>query len=434
MVTIVPLADAYVEGATPNTGYGTTSRIVADGDPLREIFLRFDLSSVRESVQTVRLRLHLADTVDAGSPVGGSVARVDDTGWVEATVTYTTRPTTWGPIVAMLGTVTRNTWVEVDVTAAVRSAGIVTLGVRSPNTDGAYYDSRESGANSPQLVVARGAAAPVVTGTVIAAAGDTVCAPGAVSTATTCRHQSVSNVVAADASITAFLGLGDLQYENGDLAGFQSTYEASYGRFRSITKPVPGNHEYNTPGATGYYSYFGALAGDRTKGYYSFDIGSSWHIVALNSNCSVVSCVAGSTQEQWLRADLAASTRPCTVAFWHHPRFSSGSGHGNDTTVAPFWDALQQDGVELVLNGHEHVYERFAPQLPNGTADLNGIREIIVGTGGKEQTGFSAARPNSVVRLTGFAILKLTLGVSAYSWKLVSETGAVLDAGTGWCH
>ena len=227
--------------------------------------------------------------------------------------------------------------------------------------------------------------------------------------------------------------LGDLQYENGELAGFQRSYDPSYGRVKSKTLPAPGNHEYNTAGATGYYAYFGALAGDPTKGYYSTDIGTTWHVVALNSNCSFVACSAGSAQEQWLRADLAANTRPCVVAFWHHPRFSSGS-HGNDTTVAPFWDALQQFGAELVLGGHEHDYERFAPQLPGGAADANGIREIIVGTGGRSLGSFGTMKANSLVRISTFGVMKLTLGTSSYSWKFVDESGTTRDSGTGTCH
>jgi hypothetical protein len=273
-----------------------------------------------------------------------------------------------------------------------------------------------------------------VTGAVVAAAGDAVCVPGSAVTATTCHQQAVSDLVEHDSSVVAFLALGDLQYENGELASFQTAYEASYGRFKDITKPAPGNHEYNTPGASGYYTYFGAGAGDPAKGYTSFDIGAAWHVVQLNSNCSFVSCNAGSTQDQWLRADLAASTRPCTIAYWHHPRFSSGSEHGDDTTVAPFWNALQQYGAEVVLNGHEHVYERFAPQLPDRTANPDGIRQFTVGTGGKSMTGFAAARLNSEIRLTGFGVLKLTLGANAYSWQLMSEGGGVLDSGSGTCH
>lgn len=431
--TLGPIADAYVEADTPSVAYGTAAQIVTDASPLREILVRFDLSSLSGAVQSARLRLHVANVSSGGSPAGGTVSRVDDDTWVESAVTYATRPTAWGPGIGAFGAVAQNTWAEADVTTAVTTGGVLTLGVRSSNTDGAYYDSRETGANAPQLVVTLGTPVPPVTGAVVAAVGDMVCPPGSAVTATTCRQQSVSDLVANDAAVTALLVLGDLQYDNGELANFQAAYEPSYGRVKAKTKPAPGNHEYNTPGAPGYYTYFGAAAGDPAKGYYSFDVGTTWHVVALNSNCSAVACSPGSTQEQWLRADLAATARPCVVAFWHHPRFSSGS-HGDDTTVAPFWDALGQYGAELVLSGHDHDYERFASQLPSGAADPNGIRELIVGTGGKSLGSFGAPKQNSAVRISTFGVVKLTLGTSAYSWQFVNEAGTVLDSGAGTCH
>jgi hypothetical protein len=242
---------------------------------------------------------------------------------------------------------------------------------------------------------------------------------------------SVSNLINNDSSVQHFLALGDLQYPNGELANFQTAYEASYGRFKAKTKPAPGNHEYNTTNATGYYTYFGALAGDPTKGYYSFDVGTTWHIVSLNSNCTFVSCAAGSAQEQWLRADLAASTRPCTIAYWHHPRFSSSA---DATNVDPLWRAVADDGGELVLTGHAHFYERFAPMNASGGADANGVRSFVVGTGGKSMSGFGTTHANSLVRLQTFGVLKLTLGTSSYSWQMVNESGSILDSGTGTCH
>jgi hypothetical protein len=292
------------------------------------------------------------------------------------------------------------------------------------------------------LVVASGSgsrgaepAAPrPVVGPVVAAVGDAACAPGARRTPTRCRQRSVSELVVTDATLAAFLALGDLQYEHGGRAAFAGPYDESYGRAKAITRPVPGNHEYDTPDARGYYRYFGALAGDPTTGYYSFDVGT-WHVVALNSNCDAVSCAAGSAQDRWLRADLADHPGACTLAFWHHPRFSSGWGHGDDPGVAPFWDALQSVGAEIVLNGHEHVYERFAPQRPDRSAAPDGIRQFTVGTGGKEHTGFATPAPNSEVRIDRhFGVLRLTLGTDAYSWEFVGERGGVLDAGSGACH
>jgi hypothetical protein len=344
MSTLIPVADASVSQSASTTRYGTRPLLSVDGSPVLRTFVRFDLASVPASLSTAKLRLHVDDVNGAQSPAGGTLASASNVTWSESATNWNTRPAVDGAALATLGSVARNTWVEVDVTAFVasRAGGKVTFALTSTNPDGAHYDSRETSATAPQLVVTTGAPPPTVTGVTIAAVGDMVCPPGSATTATECRQQQVADELAADASVTQVLALGDLQYENGEPAGFQRAYDASYGQVKAKTRPVPGNHEYNTAGATGYFTYFGAAAGDPTKGYDSFDVGTKWHLVALNSNCSVVACAAGSQQEQWLRADLAASARPCTIAFWHHPRFSSGS-HGDATTVTPLWSALADE-------------------------------------------------------------------------------------------
>ncbi len=270
-----------------------------------------------------------------------------------------------------------------------------------------------------------------VAGVHVAAVGDMACDPSGAVTSSSCRQLAVSNLVVNDPDNQLFLALGDLQYENGALSGFQTAYEQSYGRIKNKTMPTVGNHEYGTAGASAYFTYWGAVAGAAGKGYYSYDVGNTWHVVTLNSNCDVVSCATGSAQEQWLRADLAATTRPCVIATWHHPRFSSDY---SNTPVAPFWTALQQYGAELALAGHEHSYERFAPQLPDGTASTNGIQEIVVGTGGRSLDGFRTPLATSVVRLSTFGVTRLVLGDGGYSWQFVDQTGAIRDSGTRTCH
>jgi hypothetical protein len=230
------------------------------------------------------------------------------------------------------------------------------------------------------------------------------------------------------------LVLGDVQYEDGTLSRYQESYDLSWGRLKSITRPAVGNHEYRTAGASGYFSYFGAAAGDKTKGYYSYDLGA-WHLIALNSNCTYVGgCGVGSPQEQWLKADLAAHPNVCTLAYFHHPRFSSGQ-HGSDASYDVFWNSLYAAGVEVVLNGHDHIYERFAPQNPRGGADPNGIQQFIVGTGGKEHTSIASVQPNSAARNTDtFGFLKLTLHPTSYDWQFVPETGKTFtDSGSRNC-
>ena len=439
ITTATPVADTYVQADTATTNYGTTTRMPADSAPVRQIFSRFDLYALSGPVQAAKLRVHVSSVADSQSSSGGSVALVNDNTWSETGMTYNNRPTSFGTNLATLGAVNRDTWYEFNVTSAITTGGLVTLGLRSTNGDGAFYDSRESGVHAPQLIVTTATTTTTTTlpqaGDVkIAAMADLACPQGLGTNATSCRQVQISNLILNDPSISMFLALGDLQYESGELANFQTSYENSYGRLKSITKPTPGNHEYATAGASGYYTYFGAQAGDPTKGYYSFDVGTQWHIVMLNGNCDILSCTATSTQTQWLTDDLTANTRPCTIATWHQPRWSSGNEHGSDTHFGPWWDVLQQYNAEVVLNGHEHSYERFAPQLPSGVASETGIREIVAGTGGRSLYTFAAAQPNSIVRLSTMGLFTMTLGNGTYSWQFSGEDGTVFDSGTGTCH
>jgi hypothetical protein len=228
--------------------------------------------------------------------------------------------------------------------------------------------------------------------------------------------------------------LGDNAYEDGSATQYANCYDPTWGRHKARTRPAPGNHEYHTAGAPDYYAYYGANAGPSGLGYYSFDFGD-WHIISLNSN---IPMSAGSVQEQWLRADLAASTKRCTLAYWHHPLFSSGAVHGNQTQTQPLWQALYDAGADLVLSAHEHIYERFAPQTPAGVADATrGIREILVGSGGRSHYALMATPvANSEVRNNDtWGVLKLTLSAGAYSWNFVPVAGMTFtDQGSGTCH
>jgi hypothetical protein len=270
---------------------------------------------------------------------------------------------------------------------------------------------------------------------VVAATGDMSCPLGDAVTPTRCQAGAVSDALLRLPDLAQLFALGDLQYVSGSLQDFSSSYELTYGRLKAITRPAVGNHEYMTTGAAGYFAYFGAAAGTAGEGWYSFDLGSTWHVVVLNSNCRRVGCDVGSPQEQWLRADLAASTRPCTIGFWHHPLFSSGDHHGGDPRTAPLWQALLDNGAELILTGHEHDYERFAPQRADGTPSDLGVRAFVVGTGGRSQHVFAPTPSlNSEVRLSGFGYLRLALGESGYDFAFVSPDDTVLDQGSGTCH
>jgi hypothetical protein len=233
--------------------------------------------------------------------------------------------------------------------------------------------------------------------------------------------------------------LGDNVYDSGTADEFANCYNPSWGRHLARTKPVPGNHDYTITGAPGYYAYFGAAAGDPSKGYYSYDLGA-WHIVALNSMCENVGGCGDTSDPSkmvgWLKQDLAANPSTCTLAYWHHPVFSSGQ-HGNNPKMVPTWDALYAAGADVVLSGHDHDYERFAPQTSSGAPDpARGIREFVVGTGGRSHYAFGTIRANSQVRNSDTnGVLKLTLHPTSYDWKFEPEAGRTFsDSGTSNCH
>ena len=252
------------------------------------------------------------------------------------------------------------------------------------------------------------------------------------------RSQDESTAKLLDNISGTVFTLGDNVYPDGTASEFSNCYGPTWGRHKNRTRPSAGNHDYHVNGASGYYGYFGSAASpldnncaSNCKGYYSYNLGA-WHIIALNSESGYSS---GSAQVQWLRADLAANQNVCTLAYWHHPRFSSGQ-HGNIARSQPFWDALYEYGADVVLSGHDHTYERFAPQNPNGQADSNrGIREFVVGTGGAGLYPFPTIQPNSQVRNnTTYGVLKLTLHATSYDWQFVPIAGQnFTDSGSSNC-
>jgi acid phosphatase type 7 len=232
------------------------------------------------------------------------------------------------------------------------------------------------------------------------------------------------------------MAIGDLAYPDGSRENFVC-YDKTWGRMKSRTRPAPGNHEFHTLSASYYFNYFGGAAGDAKLGYYSYNLGT-WHIIVLNSECEAIGgCGIGSPEEKWLREDLAAHPVACTLAYFHKPLFSSGSAHGDDPAIRPLWWVLYHANADVVINGHDHDYERFAPQDPDAKLDPNrGIREFVVGTGGKNHRPFGAIHENSEVRdATAFGVLKLTLRPGAYNWQFVPEDGKTFtDSGNGTCH
>ncbi len=274
------------------------------------------------------------------------------------------------------------------------------------------------------------AASPLATdGVRIAAAGDIACDPPFSRTATTCQHAATAAMITKRGSIAAVLALGDNQYERGTLSDFRQSYAPTWGAFKSKTRPVPGNHEYLTAGASGYYEYFGAAAHRSTSGYYAYNLGG-WRMYSLNTNCDRINCDA---ELEWLRRDLAANPRRCSLVAMHHPRFSSGV-HGDSREAGVFWPVLDARQVDVVLAGHDHDYERFTPMSAGGTPSTQGIRSWVVGTGGKELRHFASRHTGSVFRSNVRAgVLFMTLRAQDYSWAFRTVDGALRDSGTANC-
>ncbi len=344
----------------------------------------------------------------------------------------------WGAGVSIVRSIERDPldrgWLRLRIVTAALALGIAMATLLPAVVPGPLRLSSVAGAADP----------------VIAAAGDIACDPtngnfnGGNGSSSSCRQRYTSDLLVSGGYV-AVLPLGDNQYYCGGLAAFRQSYDLSWGRVKATTHPVVGNHEFLTSGGTGcdpsntgaagYFTYFGAAAGQPGMGYYGFDIGA-WHIVALNSNCSSAGgCGSGSPQYNWLKADLAAHPTACTLAYWHIPLYSSGGRASSN--MRTLWQLLYDNNADLVLEGHDHTYERFAPQ--NATAGLDtarGLRSFIVGTGGANHTSFTTIAANSEVRdASTFGILAVTLHPTSYDWQFIHEAGKTFtDSGTAACH
>jgi hypothetical protein len=320
---------------------------------------------------------------------------------------YSDTSTSGAPVQTLTATVAGGSW-SVDASAPL-SEGTYTAQAEQLDEAG---NTGLSAANTFAV------AAPPPSDPVIAAAGDI--------SDNTLSGQDQTDELVVNQGLDAVLALGDIQYESGELANFNAYYDPTWGRVKSITFPSPGNHD-PCPGS-GYDEYFGS----RAPGcWYSFDIGQ-WHFISLDSNRP-----ADAAQLAFLTNDLATHANQCVLAYWHHARFSSGGVHGNDSSVAPFWNRLYAKGADVVLSGHDHIYERFAPQTPSAQSDdVYGIRQFVVGTGGKSLYGEGTIRANSEVRRTDtFGVLRLTLHPDSYEWRFVPVPGSSFsDSGSTSCH
>lgn len=288
---------------------------------------------------------------------------------------------------------------------------------------------------------------------VIMAAGDIACSPHApqfnsgAGNATSCKMMATSNLILADSSVDKALAFGDLQYECGNYNDIIASYDITWGRFKAMTKPALGNHEYGpTDGfgfpcprdGSGYFRYFSedpVVDVGGPTGYYSWDIGT-WHMVVVNSNCKFAPCKKGSAQHQWLQADLAASNTQCTLAYAHHPRFNGKSASPVGQT-GPLWTLLYNEGAEMFLAGHKHAYARFAPLTPSGVTDpVTGIREFIVGTGGINSGSISnsLSMVEAVDPAKRYGVIRMVLHPTSYDWQMIAINGSIIDSGSYPCH
>lgn len=279
----------------------------------------------------------------------------------------------------------------------------------------------------------------------IAFVGDIACPPGSAPSSTACQSDAVAKAIESK-DVDAVLLAGDLQYDAGEESNFRDSFAVSWINLLTRSFAAPGNHEYGTRGASGYFNFWNgqpqgaARAGEPGKGYYAFDIGS-WRIIALNSNCeSVGGCGPGSAQAQWLAMELEANKPLCTLAFWHHPVFSSGNYQASEKDNSRgryFWQLLEQNGADVIVNGHDHLYERFAPQTSDGSINpKKGVRQFIVGTGGKSLYKLHADKTlnHEYGNDSSFGFLEMELAASSYSWQFVGIDGQKYDAGRYACH
>ncbi len=307
----------------------------------------------------------------------------------------------------------------------------VTLGLVLATGSGAYTAASEDsardsdvGTRQTQPMSQRMGAPPPVR---IAAAGDIACQPPFTVGPQRCRMAATAQLITSR-QVDVVLPLGDTQYEQGRLSQYRDSYAHSWGQFKGKTRPVVGNHEYLTPKASGFFSYFGNRV-LRPSGWYAFNLGS-WRLYVLNSNCTIVNC---DSQVTWLRNDLQSHPRQCSLAALHHPRFSSGE-HGDSMAVRPLWNVLDNQQVDVVLAGHDHDYERFARRQADGDIATNGIRSFVVGTGGKSLRPFGPIDPASRFHdATHMGVLFMTLNASGYDWHFRSTDNVVRDSGHSGC-
>jgi hypothetical protein len=413
-------ADARVRQSHPDENDGNSSSLHADGagDAQIESFLRFTVTELPGPIQSARLRLYVTEN---GTQNGPAVYATDSS-WDEGNITWNNRPAPTGDALDNKDRLSSDTWVEYDVTSEVTGSGTWSFVLVADSSDGVIFSSRE-GSQPPQLVLNdTGGSAPTAVPTVVAtAAGSDPVIIGAGDIAECDSDNDELTAQLLDTIPGTVFTTGDNAYDSGTLDEFNNCYGPTWGRHKDRTKPVPGNHEYLTADASGYFEYFNNISS-----YYAYELGS-WRIYALNSE---IDASESSPQVAWLKEDLAANPAQCVLAYWHQPRWSSGSHHGSDNDYQALWQIFYEAGAELVINGHEHNYERFAEMNAEGAIASPGLREIVVGTGGRDFYEFGSPLPASEVRdFSTSGVLKVTLHTDGYEWEFIPIAGSTFTDG-----
>jgi len=427
-LTFITNADAYVNQSNSSTNYGNATTLQVDGasDPDIESFIRFTVTGISGTIQSARLRVYVTTNGSNNGPAVYSTG----TSWTETGITWNNRPSRTNGAVDNKGSIGTNTWVEYNVTSLVTGNETFNFVLAADSTDGIIFSSRQ-GSQPPQLVItfiSNITITPTLTPTPTStlSAGDVVFAgAGDISSCNNNNDELTAQLL--DAIPGTVFTTGDNAYDNGTFTQYTNCYDPTWGRHKARTKPIPGNHEYNTSGAAGYFQYFNNI-----PSYYAYNLGN-WRIYALNSEIDVS---ASSPQVAWLQEDLAENPSQCVLAYWHQPRWSSGATHGSNSSMQTLWQIFYGAGAELVLTGHEHNYERFAEMNASGAVVSQGLREFVVGTGGGSHYNFGAILPASQVRNSStYGVLKLTLHTNSYDWQFIPIAGSTFtDSGSTDCH
>ncbi len=425
--TFTPSADTHVVQDQPTRNLGLSSVLEIDGSPRSEGFVRFDVVNLLYSVERATLRFRVSDGTESAPALWLS----PNTTWRDLEVVWNTRPAVDKEIASGGDRVSNESWLEYDVTSVVTGNGSYTFALVPTSDDGLDVNSMNADKDWPELVIDSGQPWVEATPAAVLEAPPVLLAAGDIAGCGHDEDEETARILDEEEGVVAVLG--DNVYNEGTVEQFTECYDPTWGRHKERTMPAVGNHEYLTEGAQGYIWYFGPVAGDPQRGYYSNDLGT-WHIVVLNTNIDIT---AESPQLQWLREDLEQNPVACTLAYWHHPRFSSGADHGNDEGIGPIFEVMYEYGVEIVLNGHDHDYERFAPQTPDAERDGEyGVRQFVVGTGGIDLREFGDVQSNSEARNnTVHGVLRLELNPDAYTWEFLPVEGKDYeDSGEGTCH